>query len=558
MPVPLQIVFQGGGAKLCDLLAAGEAVQMLASPQERRSPQGTLLEVVPAVIDVTRLAGTSAGAIVAALLAAKIPIPSVREHLRREGPGYLKKITPKLGKLKAGYRLVAGQPLYNEDGFRTLLHNLFALRNPRPERFSAMTPVLITAADVLNGERRVFGRDPEDRVIDRVIDSCALPFVFRTATRGGSVVDGGLCENLPVEDLIGDIQTHGQVIAFSFKRDNPPVIAPGMFGYAQALINTMIANSVDRASRLLGDGNVYPIETNIGTFDFARALTSGLDDDHYGRVRLECKRWLEDLAEGLGAAAEDVAVISAGRDPIGSAELMERIYRVHTDRVDPNAVEISRSALIVTAFSLLPSTDRRSGSSDVVQQEVELVPLNGASIPSFSLGLSASGASPVEGPTAWNVFNGSRESVTTTVIPVVTSQDNVAWHRVIFFFSVPITSANQPYRVRQSNMRKSTLEDLLTNKNADWMRVQSTQSALIKNMDFVMHLPVEFSGAKLLDLPEEHRTHEGRLLPWMAGREMTDAELADYPMPPDGFIVRGWRAENVAKGQYTGVIVNRN
>src|SRR5688572_7458070 len=68
-PVKLQVAFQGGGARLAVLLAAAEAIQALETD---------------GIIRVTRIAGTSAGAIVGAFLAADIPICQIRQALTSE------------------------------------------------------------------------------------------------------------------------------------------------------------------------------------------------------------------------------------------------------------------------------------------------------------------------------------------------------------------------------------------------------------------------------------------------------------------------------------------
>src|SRR5687767_2418273 len=66
-PIKIQLALQGGGAKLCGLLAAMDAVQEL----HRRG-----------IIQVTRIAGTSAGSIAACLFAAGADLGSVRERFK--------------------------------------------------------------------------------------------------------------------------------------------------------------------------------------------------------------------------------------------------------------------------------------------------------------------------------------------------------------------------------------------------------------------------------------------------------------------------------------------
>jgi predicted acylesterase/phospholipase RssA len=240
MPEDVQVVFQGGGAKLCALIAAAQAVEEMEAAGE---------------IKVRRVAGTSAGAITAVLYAARIPMSLTRERLKRIGLNRLQEIAPFRSPAKIGWHAYRGLPIYDEAAFRRLLIELLQHEGKRYEKFKQLhIPVLITASDILDFEKKVFGADPDDRTIDRVVDSCALPLVFRTAKVGGTVVDGGLCENLPAEDLIHD-PALGQVIAISFDRkpSDPP---NSMLTYMGALFSAAMENSVERAATMVGEGRV--------------------------------------------------------------------------------------------------------------------------------------------------------------------------------------------------------------------------------------------------------------------------------------------------------------
>jgi predicted acylesterase/phospholipase RssA len=78
-PWRIQVAFQGGGAKLCDLLAAAAAIKELENQKE---------------VEVTRVAGTSAGAIAACWYATGLDIDLIRQRLRDKGPYFLKKVVP--------------------------------------------------------------------------------------------------------------------------------------------------------------------------------------------------------------------------------------------------------------------------------------------------------------------------------------------------------------------------------------------------------------------------------------------------------------------------------
>jgi predicted acylesterase/phospholipase RssA len=82
-PLDVQIALQGGGAKLFSLLVAMREVERLEGrikepdPAEDGSASLPAQALEPPKIRVTHIAGTSAGAIVAALYAARVPMDDV-------------------------------------------------------------------------------------------------------------------------------------------------------------------------------------------------------------------------------------------------------------------------------------------------------------------------------------------------------------------------------------------------------------------------------------------------------------------------------------------------
>lgn len=111
MPFKCQLAIQGGGAKIIALLAAMEAVQKLQG--ERR-------------IQVTRVAGTSAGAIVAALFAAECDMADVRNGLVQTFGADVNRLFPvptiPLLLRKTWWQ---GKPLWKESDLRPILEPFF-------------------------------------------------------------------------------------------------------------------------------------------------------------------------------------------------------------------------------------------------------------------------------------------------------------------------------------------------------------------------------------------------------------------------------------------------
>jgi predicted acylesterase/phospholipase RssA len=175
-PIKIQIAFQGGGAKLCDLLAAAEAIQQLEALNK---------------LEVTRVAGTSAGAIVACAYATKQPLSTFVERLTNLGPKHLPKIGTPAFTIRNAVKVWRGNPMLDEGPLRELLADLF---KDYPTLETLRLPPFIVAADLGKGETKTY---PDGEIlVNAVMDSCGLPFFFRAPNNMGlsNFVDGGLCE----------------------------------------------------------------------------------------------------------------------------------------------------------------------------------------------------------------------------------------------------------------------------------------------------------------------------------------------------------------------------
>lgn len=206
------LVLEGGGVKGIALLGA---VQRLMEDGYRFS----------------RVAGSSAGAIVGALVAAGLPPERMGAILRSLDyrkvldKGWLDRI-PLVG---AGLSVLLESGVYEGEYVREWLGNELAglgvetfadLRYDDPDADSTLAAdhkyrFVATVADVTRSEmlrfpwdyRRVFGLDPDQqRVADAVRASMSIPFVFEPVelrdVRSGltsTLVDGGVLSNFPVD-----------------------------------------------------------------------------------------------------------------------------------------------------------------------------------------------------------------------------------------------------------------------------------------------------------------------------------------------------------------------
>src|SRR5262245_54035960 len=99
-PVKIQLAIQGGGARLCALLAAAAPFQTLHHDKE---------------IEITQIAGTSAGSIIGALIASSHNLNDVRATLLAKEKAYWEGLFPKMGIPKIAAKILLNWPIYNLD-----------------------------------------------------------------------------------------------------------------------------------------------------------------------------------------------------------------------------------------------------------------------------------------------------------------------------------------------------------------------------------------------------------------------------------------------------------
>jgi len=205
-----------------------------------------------------KVAGTSAGSIVAALLAAGYtsaelyPIFQRLDYLsflQRKG---LHKI-PYVGSI---LQLLTRKGLYDSDPIEKFIYHL--LRKKRVQTFGDIAPehLRIIASDITEGSMLVlpdslesFGIDPASFPIARAVRmSSSIPYFFQPfvlAKEGQKhvIVDGGLLSNFPV--WLFDVPGKPRWPTFGFRLSNAlpkqePAEIKGVVSFTKALITTML------------------------------------------------------------------------------------------------------------------------------------------------------------------------------------------------------------------------------------------------------------------------------------------------------------------------------
>src|SRR5262245_53748911 len=275
-------VFEGGGVRAAAFAGAFRAAQ-------------------EAGISFSRVAGTSAGSLTAALIAAgatpdfidrhltskdfsEFMVP-LREadtpfHVRHRMLEWLRPFT--VGYLWQGLTLALYAGRYSsrhvEEWIEALLKELLGTMVPdvkqRSVQFNDLPiPLHLLAADVLHCRPKTWSRDttPTASVARAVRCSCSIPFFFQPVQSDPDLcVDGGMLSNLPSFVFANDLPQNvgrfsARILAFRLIEAAPeanPRLG-GIEAFALAIANTVISGSTEIQQECQSE--VYPVPIDTGT-----------------------------------------------------------------------------------------------------------------------------------------------------------------------------------------------------------------------------------------------------------------------------------------------------
>jgi predicted acylesterase/phospholipase RssA len=317
---PVQVVFQGGGAKLPLLMAVAEQLQAYATAVDATAG----VEARAKKIEITRVAGSSAGAIAAVMLASGKPIGIYKEAVKRLGKKYLDKT--KRNNIIGMSQVVLGAPYFKEIYLEDFFNELFC-REPKSPQYIRDLKIKDTRLYFTDLYSLMSRAAPQDDPIPKALaKSCRFPFAFVGYRSGDTHVDGGLASNLPVDELKANESVLGSVIGVSFLSKFGDINKSNLRSYTQQLFSAAIQSSVARSELAIGKNNVFPIDTEIGTFDFDRALNEGFNFE-YTRIGEKFDTWLAIWLKSSGPI-----------EPVGPGRVQKLLRPSLTDSTFPISV----------------------------------------------------------------------------------------------------------------------------------------------------------------------------------------------------------------------------
>ena len=269
-------VFQGGGCKAVAFIGAYEAA-------------------LENGVCFTEFAGTSAGSIFAALIAAGASVEEMKNFIdsldveeliakAQKKRGFLGKIGLKVLKLSGKCfmhikpsMVTAILSTLSEQGMcdakvleDVLEQELQHILNIRTQvRFSDLKfPLTIIASDIKGHTIKVWNKknSPNESVAKAVSCSCAIPGYFKPVD--GRYLDGGLLSNLPVSFFEDNSEDFSNILAFTLSYEEPNNKLYNVKNYLADIISTITEGATVLQLKSRHNIFVVPVKTKMGLLDF--------------------------------------------------------------------------------------------------------------------------------------------------------------------------------------------------------------------------------------------------------------------------------------------------
>lgn len=526
MPIPVQVAFQGGGAKLVNLLAAAQAL-------EEAHQEGT--------ISIRRVAGTSAGSIAACLLASGTGIANARQSLRTPELFAIADSLSAFNKWRALWRACNGNSIHSLQPILDWLDARLRGKSPNSirrtiEGVTAMRPdgqqieLLIVSSDLANRGSKL--APASDSVMAAIADSCGIPFVFKTYH--DQDVDGGLCANLPVDFLRDQKHEDSEVLAISFAAQPIPGLAESktLLGFLLAITDTAIAAGEQKARDSLPEANVFSIATDLNTFDFSTAMRAGLGEQ-YERILRDARDWLASYVSIREKRALTLPLDPWRDSSEATVHVMTELGRYFEQLEEERYIHCHRARLLVVANSLRTPDDIVSGSKDAIELQIEFSIEDQAV---HMLGMTVTQMHPESVLDLATLFctvtSGEAETVRATLIPMHRPSSR-ADRRVCVCFAPPLPPRSGPYKLHYGLRGTNFMRPLQLGKADSVSYFPTRTRAPVSRMELILQVPEGFK----LEVSQRGKASNPRAL---VPDEMPRGE--SYGLRSYGF-----RADNVEK-----------
>lgn len=514
----VQFAFQGGGAKFVNLLAAASAIQ-------DRQKNGD--------ITVTRVSGTSAGSIVASIVASKAPVEKIGGFLINEGANFQDKIAgefangfnpwsinkipqsfPKIqflsiiGKLRSGEAFFSNVELLN---FLTEMYTQSLGYVPdtiHDAEEASGTKLIISSSNIDKAEgEKFFDKDP---FIRSIVNSCALPFIFRSTSdlKNNPYVDGGLCDNLPAEILSENKEDFGEILAISFKRTPDPFEKPtfknSTLDYLLKLFDASMNNNIMRTKQILGDSNFLNIDSTLNTLDFKSALTQHYKKDEseaiietetFKEIKSKVGRWIDGHTKIHNTRSNyTLGGLTGMLTPEENMFTLGRLYKKHFNKSDWH---FAKSSLIVYADNIQQNNEQ----FDRIDRKFQICP---GDLPIECVAMHANTSGNPTSPIPTNIslkYKENKKPIKFEVIPSLGNSDAIFSNKIecLLYLDKPVSKTVD--NINELILDSEYIVDCVMfppdKNNYDTLSFRNTRKKSAEIVDVILAIPKGFTPLKV-------------------------------------------------------------
>lgn len=548
-PLQVNIAFQGGGAKLAALLECASQIKTL---QE----EGKII--------INSLSGTSAGSIVAALLAcnanfdmAKERIPTLFDTLNHELKIKKRFFSKRLGILK---NIFDGKEVFSSGALKSFLDGLFRDYLDGAATFKSLdTPLSIIVTDLSTRSKKTFSKDktPYDKVIEAISASCSLPFIFHSYDKDTYYVDGGLCENLPVEEFAVESNIYNIAVGFDDEVDKTFQRFEGPEDYFERVVSSSVNHGVRRSENSSNCHEIIRLSPLVNTLDFELAITKMNE----GAWRSECQLFLLKVISTLEKRrADEVSVKRRENEQKTKLESMREDLYDSLSVLEHHNVKYLKKEISVVPYCLFESDDERNLNADRVKQIELIKPLSPLRCYHFQLAID------VDNIQRYQVIIeklSDKSLIPHRVFEVERTDTAVIENGLLttlFFFFDDYIEENQEYRVSVTYSIFNSMKPLLSENGSDCMVTMNDRrkDAYFEQSTMVFFVPPDKSGRfRMTHDIDKHDVERG--LEPIEGK-LVDSSGIETPFPRDEGIEEAlaWRCKNLGYNQSCCVRIHQN
>ncbi|MCH8617909.1 patatin-like phospholipase family protein [Undibacterium sp. TS12] len=534
--IKIQLVLQGGGAKIFAIMAVLDAIQEL-----EKNPKNSRY------IHVTSVAGTSAGAIAGALFAAGVDFKTLRSSfINGDGQALVENFAMPMGKLRKLSKLLSlvgrRAPLFSQEPLRQYLDNhLRAQGIIKFSDFSGNKPKVYVVATDLTYRKPHFFLD-DDQVVPALLHSAAIPFIFRTwfskkDKQSLLLVDGGITENFPFGHGFSNHDSYRMGIAFSDTSYETPTSATG---FTMSLLDAAMRASTKNSMHAIPEEDIFVLNSKVRTFEFHRLVgENGVFGVEYDAIKVQAMAWIQDFVTRKRNKLTSWD-ISPWEEKNGTAiNLMSGLYRAYKEHEEKIKYRCHSIIFRVRAHSLnelTPSPDEFHFETTFSAQMGQISCLGLSLIDSSKLGMDRVNSTV-------KVFCPKNKIVPIEILPAM-DEEGSKNRLLLIFLKNPIAIGSGVYKLRYKEMANSFFPKII-DKNGipqsgiDEMLVNPSRAeGSIGEVKFILDIPKNVAHRLRLEQRQDN-----------IGRFTTDQEIPESEMLGNQWISTGWIGENV-NGKY--------